>query len=262
MIGLLAVSNWGNLFRTFGGSAFSFHSTKMFVYGKYVRVIEYPFGDMRTIRLNINSYEHLKKRIAEAHGLDTSSIQQVHRYEENWWTEKINDNEDVRSLKEYHILLWSRSTGHIPTRNVNLKEIPDEVNQEAEALAEGTGAGGKGVSESLTTTDHKHDGGYSTHDKTVTTLSFVHHLKKKDLFTDEEYQILTELILQHDPYILSLHTNFKDDENSFVIYAKRKVIDYTVGFHAISLPQNLRQKKTGVKEEKDKDEENDLNAVY
>ena len=213
---------------------------------------------MRTVRLNLNSYEHLKKRIADIHGLETSAIQQIHRYEENWWTEKINDNEDVRSLKEYHILLWSRSTGHIPTRNVNLKEIPDEINEQTDDSTT------KMIDSQSSTTvggEHKHEG-YSSHDKTVTALSFIHILKKKDLFTDEEYQILTELILQHDPYILSLHSNFKDDEDSFVVYAKRKVIDYTVGFHAISLPQNLRQKKPGQKDEKDNGEENDLNAVY
>ena len=205
------------------------------------------------MRLNLNSYDHLKKKIAEANGLDLSAIQQVHRYEENWWTEKINDNEDVRSLKEYHILLWSRSTGHIPTRNVNLKEIPEEINVEADAQVEQLSAAG---------TEKEKTEGYSSHDKTVTCLSFVHNLRKKDLFTDEEYQILTDLILQHDPYILSLHSNFKDDEDSFVVYAKRKVIDHTVGFHAISLPQNLRQKKPALQGEKDKDEENDLNAVY
>lgn len=208
---------------------------------------------MRTIRLNLNSYEHLRKRIADAHGLDNESIQQVYKYEENWWTEKINDNEDVRSLREYHILLWSRSSGHIPTRNVNLKEIPDEINQEAELEVVSSNTNGE---------VEKKPESYSSHDKTVSALSFIHNLRKRDLFTDDEYQILTELILQHDPYILSLHSNFKDDEDSFVVYAKRKVIDYTVGFHAISLPQNLRQKKTLQRDEKDKDEENDLNAVY
>ncbi|KAL9649904.1 hypothetical protein ABK040_011377 [Willaertia magna] len=256
LIGLFALNNWGNIFRTFGGSAFSFHSTKTLVYGKYFRVIEYPFGDMRTIRINLNSYSALKNKIAEANGIDPKSIQQISRYEENFWTEKVSTNDDVRSLREFHILLWSRSVGHIPTKNVNLKEIPEEVMEKEEK-------------ESVTTTTSSETGTTTStpllsHDKVVSALSYIHHLKKRELFTDEEYQVLTDLILQQDPYILSLHSNFKDDEETFVIYAKRKVIDYTVGMHAISLPQNLRQKKNaGVLGDKDKDEEGaDLNAVY
>jgi len=274
--------------REIGGPAIAFTFLRTFIFGKQLRSVEYPYGDLKTINVRLATVNAIKKQIAQANGFtDIRDIKQLHRYEDNFWTEQLLTPKDIRSLNDNNWILWSRSYTAIPTKNVNMKElnsldnlkknmggigsILDEGDEDfvlktaAAAVNEGTShivdtmvdktsVGGAAMTEGATTTasgahpshaPSKEKGSaadiYSDRYKIslnavkITAMNYVSQCRHDSFFpdgveggplTEREYQILIDLLLDEDSYLISLYHNFKDDPKLFVKYARKKAQDF------------------------------------
>jgi hypothetical protein len=87
--------------RELGGPAIFFTFVKNYVFGKTLRTVEYPHGNLRTINVRFSTVNSIKKKIAEAHQISNyHDIKQIYRHEDNFWTEPVQSTSDVRMLND------------------------------------------------------------------------------------------------------------------------------------------------------------------
>jgi hypothetical protein len=272
----LAVALPAIQWRELGGPAVMFTFIRTYIFGKQLRTIEYPNGELRTINVRFSTVDSIKKQIAKANNItDFSEIKQLYRYEDNFWTEPILTPKDVRYLNDNNWILWSRYYTKIPSKNVNMKElnsgdsqkkqeskeellvktvasvVGEETNASVAEVPEtkkstsisfstssstttvastGTVKKGKSLATELYTDRYKN----SLNAVKIAAMKFASHCRNETFFNEEveggplneqEYQVLIDLLLNEDSYIISLYYNFKDDPNLFVKYARKKAQD-------------------------------------
>jgi hypothetical protein len=130
--------------RDVGGSAIVFTAVKNFIFGKTLKTVEYPTGNLKTIAIRFATINSVKKGIASVNGIDDHmDIKQVYKWyvlptivifittdrEDNYWTEQLITSADIRNMNDFAWIIWTRSYGKLPTKGVNLKEINTEAEQ-------------------------------------------------------------------------------------------------------------------------------------
>lgn len=60
--------------RDIGGAAIVFHTIKSVLFGKTIKTVEYPSGNMRTINVHFPTVRSMRRRIAVANQLEDSAM--------------------------------------------------------------------------------------------------------------------------------------------------------------------------------------------
>lgn len=132
-------------FKLVGGSSIVFNALRSRIFGKVLRVIEYPDGDLKTVKIFRMNVFRLKSRIAEAQPpifptcfLEPHDVKQISLFSSPHFTEPVTINSDVNALPDNAWLFWSKESFEddpIPSRGVKLdgshikkREAKPEIN--------------------------------------------------------------------------------------------------------------------------------------
>mmetsp|Transcript_11729 Transcript_11729/g.20398 ORF Transcript_11729/g.20398 Transcript_11729/m.20398 type:complete len:266 (+) Transcript_11729:109-906(+) len=101
-----------------GGAAIAFHALKTFVFGRTLKTIEYPSGELRSATIRWPTIRTLKKGIAaENAGVTEEEIHSIARWVAPHFCERVSSSKQVRYLADDSWIIWTRSrTLSIPTR--------------------------------------------------------------------------------------------------------------------------------------------------
>lgn len=110
-----------------GGSSILFNALRSRIFGKVLRTVEYPDGELKTIRIHRMTVHRLKTIIAEAQPppfptsyIQPEDIKGIHLFTSPHFTELIKEDSDVNALPDNAWLFWSLDTEPIPRRGVKL----------------------------------------------------------------------------------------------------------------------------------------------
>eukprot|EP01132_Coremiostelium_polycephalum_P007584 gene7584-9325_t len=170
--------------RYVGGASIVFHGIKTYVFGKLVRTIEYPDGEMVSIVIRTNNLYRLKNEIMKHQPAmfpgvneDPSDVKHISKWSPPHFTEPCLKNRDLKMLPDGGVIFWSRDNP-IPKRGVTL-DIKDK-----------------------------------DYIKVDQAINFVHRLGKghgvdeTSKITEAQENALIDLLLEKDEAILALHRNF------------------------------------------------------
>lgn len=117
-------------FKLVGGSSIVFNAIRSRIFGKILRSVEYPDGDLHSVKIYRSSLYRLKTLIADTQPppfptafLQAEDIKQVSVFTSPHFTEPIMNDSDVSALPDNAWLLWSKDSmdeAPIPTRGVKL----------------------------------------------------------------------------------------------------------------------------------------------
>lgn len=117
-------------FKLVGGSSIVFNAIRSRIFGKVLRAVEYPDGDLHSVKIYRSSLYRLKTLIAETQPppfptafLEPQDIKQISLFTSPHFTEPILNDSDVSALPENAWLFWSKDSADeepIPTRGVKL----------------------------------------------------------------------------------------------------------------------------------------------
>ncbi|KAF2077147.1 hypothetical protein CYY_001532 [Polysphondylium violaceum] len=183
--------------RYLGGASIVFHGIKTYVFGKLVRTIEYPDGEMVSIIIRRNNLEKLKSEIIRHQPalfpgveLSASDVKFLSRWTPPHFTEPCLKNKDLKLIADGGVVFWSRFDP-IPKRGVTL-DIKDK-----------------------------------DHIKLDQAINFISKLGKYGTveealrLTENQENALIDLLLEKDEAILALHRNFSPYPHIFRYHALR-----------------------------------------
>lgn len=117
-------------FKLVGGSSIVFNAIRSRIFGKVLRSVEYPDGELHSVKIYRSSIYRLKTLIAETQPppfptafLEPEDIKQISVFTSPHFTEAIVSDSDVSALPDNAWLLWSKDSiddAPIPTRGVKL----------------------------------------------------------------------------------------------------------------------------------------------
>ncbi len=190
-----------------------------------MRTVEYPHGNLRVITLRLETMAGIKRKLAEVNRLESfHDVKQVYRWEDNFWTEQLECAEDIRSLKEHNMVLWTRSYAKIPPKGVNLKDTGKE--KKAEQVEQTTAQQIQDTEEVMDNTEEEKEAIQMQAIQFLLTKCRDSKMGEK-MLSEDDIVLLTDAVLNFDPYIISLFSNFKNEPETFIRYAKRKPAEYT-----------------------------------
>ncbi|EFA86809.1 sigma adaptin [Heterostelium album PN500] len=220
--------------RYMGGASIVFHGIKTYVFGKLIRTIEYPDGEMVSIIVRTNNINRLKNEILKHQPalfpgvqMDSSDVKFISRWTPPHFTEPCSKNRDLKMVPDGGVIFWSRFEP-IPKRNVTL-DIKDK-----ELL------------------------------KLDQAIQFVHRLGKTigsgvveetARLTSAQENALIDLLLEKDEGVLALHRNFNQYPSLFKYHALRyltakgKLIDKEVVQQQQQTVQQTTQQTTSVNQQ-------------
>lgn len=117
-------------FKLVGGSSIVFNVIRSRLFGKILRTVEYPDGELRTVKIHRMNRYRLQTLIAEAQPppfptayLNPEDIQQISLFTSPHFTEPILSDADVSLIPENAWLFWSKESieeDPIPLKSVKL----------------------------------------------------------------------------------------------------------------------------------------------
>jgi len=129
----------GPAYRALGGSALVANVLRTYIFGKYIRTLEVPDGELISMRVYRSSSENLRKRIASAQPppfptayVTPQEVRQMSVWTPPSFTEPIRTDTDVGNLESGAWVLWSKldpSDKPIPRRLVKLDVLTGDSAQ-------------------------------------------------------------------------------------------------------------------------------------
>lgn len=117
-------------FKLVGGSSIVYNAIRSRIFGKVLRAVEYPDGDLHSVRIYRSNLFRLKTLIAETQPppfptafLEPDDVKQISVFTSPHFTEPVISDADVSSLSENAWLFWSKDSVEedtIPTRGVKI----------------------------------------------------------------------------------------------------------------------------------------------
>ncbi|EGG14248.1 hypothetical protein DFA_12018 [Cavenderia fasciculata] len=213
--------------RYMGGASIVFHGVKTYIFGKLVRTIEYPDGEMVSIVVRTNNINRLKNEIIKQQPalfpgveLGPSDVKYLARWTPPHFTEQCSKNRDLKWVADGGVVFWSRFDP-IPKRNVTLDVKDKELIKLDQAISFVTKMGREAPMDSPT----------------------------NQKLTEPQENALIDLLLEKDDGVLALHRNFNSRPALFKHHALRylttkgKIID-PVLVDFLSSDQKQQQQQT------------------
>lgn len=117
-------------FKLVGGSSIVYNAIRSRIFGKLLRAVEYPDGELHTVKIYRSNLYNLKTLIADTQPppfptafLEPEDVKQLCVFTSPHFTEPILNDSDVSALSENAWLFWSKDSADeapIPTRGVKL----------------------------------------------------------------------------------------------------------------------------------------------
>eukprot|EP00188_Purpureofilum_apyrenoidigerum_P000690 Plantae.Rhodophyta-Purpureofilum_apyrenoidigerum.ctg13227.p1 GENE.Plantae.Rhodophyta-Purpureofilum_apyrenoidigerum.ctg13227~~Plantae.Rhodophyta-Purpureofilum_apyrenoidigerum.ctg13227.p1 ORF type:complete len:230 (+),score=31.83 Plantae.Rhodophyta-Purpureofilum_apyrenoidigerum.ctg13227:158-847(+) len=180
-------------FRYVGGSAIVFNFLRTYVFGKVLRTVEYPDGDLSSIKMHRSNLERLKTVIAKAQPpifptayLSSKDVKQVVLWTPPHFTERIICDSDVYNIPDGSWLLWSKfseSDRPIPRRGVKLEGSSQPIPKKS-------------------VTEEQSD-----------LFSLARRFRRENRLDQVPYNALVNLIAEEDRAVFALHRYFSEDDD-------------------------------------------------
>lgn len=178
-------------FKFVGGSSIIFNALRSRIFGKVLRVVEYPDGDLKTVKIRRMTLYRLKLQIANAQPsiyptmfLEPEDIKQVALFTSPHFTESITQDSEISGLPDNAWLFWSNEEEPIPKRGVKLD--------------------GSHIKKQ---TDKPSDEQMQTR-----SLRLARKIRRNNLFNRHEYDRVVDLAVDRDAGLLAIARNFNDEK--------------------------------------------------
>ncbi len=214
-------------FKLVGGSSIVFNVIKSYIFGKPLRCIEYPDGDLATIKVFSMTVTSLRQRIAQAQPppfptviLRGDDVKQISVFYAPIFTEPVRTNADVRALPDASWLFWSLVSPQeaiIPRRGVKLESAPPLLPRTSSAPSRWTSPAPSSASSGLSVARSEAE----VQDLAVQLVRALYSVGGGSVLGQEEYDRLIDLAVEGDRALLALARNFRDDHSAFSYHAKR-----------------------------------------
>lgn len=195
-------------FKMVGGSSIVFNVIRSRIFGKVLRAIEYPDGDLHSVKIYRMNLYNLKSLIAETQPppfptafVEPEDIQQISVFTSPHFTEPIRNDSDVSSLPENAWLLWSKDSFEeepIPSRGVKLDG--SHIKKKSKPV------------ENIVESDRV------LQDQAI---SVARKIRKTQQFSRWQYDRIVDLAVDRDSGLLAISRNFSGDQNEFRIACSR-----------------------------------------
>ncbi|KAK4526911.1 hypothetical protein GAYE_SCF29G4830 [Galdieria yellowstonensis] len=190
-------------YKYMGGSSIMFNLLKTYIFGKILRTLEYPDGDLYTVKIHYPHLERLKTKIAEVQPppyptcvLTGEDIRQLALWHPPAFTEPLRTDRDIRAVPDGAWIFWSKYSEKefpIPRRGVKLDAPAANIATSSAALADNC-------------------------------ISLVKNLYRSKQISTSEYDRLIDLIIEKNEGIYTLARNFSNEPEEFVRHARRQLL--------------------------------------
>ena len=195
-------------FKLVGGSSIIFNALRSRIFGKVLRTVEYPDGELHSIKIyNMNMYK-LRSLIAETQPppfptafLEPDHIKQISIFTSPHFTEKVLTDADVSALPDNAWLFWSKDSYNetpIPTRGVKL---------------DGSHVKKKSKSVEVISSDDR-----VLQDEAI---GMATKLRKNQQFSRWQYDRIIDMAIDRDSALLAISRNFGTQQDEFRIHCVR-----------------------------------------
>lgn len=196
-------------FKLVGGSSIVFNALKSRIFGKVLRTIEYPNGELRSVKIYRMNLYGLKSLIADTQPppfptafLEPYDIKQISVFTSPHFTEAVTNDGDVSSLPDNAWLFWSKDDFEedpIPSRGVKLdgshlkkaKKMPTEVLTSSDRLLQ---------------------------DEAIVVAR---KIRKSQQFSRWQYDRIVDMAIDRDSGLLAIARNFGSHPDEFRIHSTR-----------------------------------------
>lgn len=195
-------------FKLVGGSSIVFNALRSRIFGKVLRTVEYPDGELHSIKMYRMSLYRLKNLIADTQPppfptafLEAGDIKQVAVFTSPHFTEPVRNDADVSALPDNAWLFWSKNTleeSPIPTRGVKLDG--SHIRKEMSPISD------------LSTSDQM------LQDEAIEAAK---NIRKSQQYSRLQYDRIIDLAIDRDSGLLAIARNFGLQEDEFRIHSTR-----------------------------------------
>lgn len=195
-------------FKLMGGSSIVFNALRSRIFGKVLRTVEYPDGELRSVKIYRMNLYRLQTLIADTQPppfptafLEPEDIKQIAMFTSPHFTEPVSTDADVSALPDNAWLLWSKDAFEvdpIPTRGVKLDG--SHIKKIAAAKSEPS------VPERVLQD---------------TAINVAVRVRKGQRVSRSQYERWIDLAVDRDAGLLSIARNFGTDDSEFRTHAVR-----------------------------------------
>ncbi|KAA8498967.1 hypothetical protein FVE85_6552 [Porphyridium purpureum] len=206
-------------FRAVGGSSLVASFLRSLISGRRFNTLEYPDGNLLTVQMYGYSMLRFKHLLADAQPevyptvfLKASDIKQVYAFTAPFFLTEVCDDASFRRLPDGAWIVWSSLTREeepIPRRGYKLDYVkpPKVAKSNDESSAQGLSA----LEHAQTRIERQVD----------ETLSLLKRTRAQRFLQDALFEELVQRAARHDPAVLALSRNFRDEPEEFVAHAIR-----------------------------------------
>lgn len=180
-----------------------FNLLKTYIFGKILRTLEYPDGELYTVKIHYPQLERLKSKIAQVQPppyptcvLTSKDIRQLALWHAPAFTEPLRTDGDIRAIPDGAWIYWSKYSEKefpIPRRGVKLDTPVANTAVSNASLVDGY-------------------------------ISLVKRLYREKQLSTGEYDRLIDLIIEKNEGICTLARNFSSEPEEFVRHARRQML--------------------------------------
>lgn len=195
-------------FKMVGGSSIVFNIIRSRIFGKVLRAIEYPDGDLRSFKIYRMNLYRLKGLIADTQPppfptafLEPEDVKQVSVFTSPHFTEPIRNDSDVSELPDNAWLFWSKDSFEedpIPTRGVKLD--------------------GSHVQKKPVAVPDLHQNDLLLQDQAI---KMARRIRDSQQISRHEYDRVVDLAVDRDAGLLTISRNFGSHEEEFRKHCSR-----------------------------------------
>lgn len=195
-------------FKMVGGSSIVFNVIRSRIFGKVLRTVEYPDGDLHSVKIYRMNLYRLQSLIADTQPppfptafLEPEDIKQISVFTSPHFTEPVRNDSDVSALPENAWLFWSKDSfdeNPIPVRGVKLdgSHVKKNLPRKPEA-----------VTSELVLQDQA--------------IAIARRIRKTQQFSRWQYDRVIDMAVDRDSGLLAIARNFSASEDEFRTHAVR-----------------------------------------
>lgn len=195
-------------FKFVGGSSIVFNVIRSRIFGKVLRTIEYPDGDLHSIKIYRMTRYRLQSLIADTQPppfptafLQPEDIKQIAVFTSPHFTEQLNADADISALPDNAWLFWSKDSydeNPIPMRGVKLDGSHIKKNKSER------------VEESKSDRELQDEA-----------ISIAGRIRKTQQYSRWQYDRLIDLAIDRDSGLMAIARNFSTSDDEFRIHSQR-----------------------------------------
>lgn len=197
-------------FKLVGGSSIVYNAIRSRIFGKVLRAVEYPDGELHSVKIYRSNLYRLKTLIAESQPppfptafIEPEDVKQIAVFTSPHFTEPVINDWDVSALPENAWLFWSKDCVEedaIPTRGVKLDGTHLQVKKSSKP---------------------KEDPSVLEQSLQDDAIRIARKILKSQQFSRWHYDRVIDMAIDRDAGLLAVARNFGMKEDEFRIHCMR-----------------------------------------